>query len=166
MILNNDEFVKIIKKYGKIKPVEEAFKEYPVEEEEHKGKIEAYLHIAEENEKYSIPYKIGDIVFVKNYQYENGTYGKNHLFVIIGENNLAIPMDYLGMLISSKINKQRFKENKLLPKDEKNQLNVDSIVKTDVIYQIKNDEIVLKIGVVDKEKIEEYKQSYIENKKF
>jgi len=40
----NDEFLKEVLKYGKIKPLEEAFKEFPVEEEEHKGKIDAYLN--------------------------------------------------------------------------------------------------------------------------
>jgi len=41
--MDNDEFVKLIRKIGKIKPVEEAFKEFPVEEEEHKGRIDSYL---------------------------------------------------------------------------------------------------------------------------
>ena len=41
--MDNDEFLKEVLKYGKIKPVEEAFKEFPVEEEEHKGKIDSYL---------------------------------------------------------------------------------------------------------------------------
>ena len=41
--MNNDEFVKKIKEIGKIKDVREAFEKYPVEEEEHKGKIDAYL---------------------------------------------------------------------------------------------------------------------------
>ena len=41
--MNNDEFVEYIKKYGDIRPVQEAFEKYPVEEEEHKGKIDAYL---------------------------------------------------------------------------------------------------------------------------
>ena len=36
------EFLKIAYKYGKVKNLEEAFKEYPVEEEWHKGKIEEY----------------------------------------------------------------------------------------------------------------------------
>ena len=80
----------------------------------------------------------------------------------MGEDNLAVSMDYLGMLISSKIEKQRFKENKLLLKDNKIKLNVNSIVKTDVIYQIKKEEIVFKIGEVDKERIEEYQESYLE----
>ena len=42
--MNNDEFVKKIKEIGKIKDVREAFEKYPVEEEEHKGKIDAYLN--------------------------------------------------------------------------------------------------------------------------
>ena len=41
--MDNDEFLKEVLKCGKIKPVEEAFKEFPVEEEEHKGKNDSYL---------------------------------------------------------------------------------------------------------------------------
>ena len=48
--MKNEEFVKAIKKYGEIKPVQEAFKNYPVEEEEHEGKLESYLTVAEEGE--------------------------------------------------------------------------------------------------------------------
>ena len=160
--MDNKEFVEFIKKYGDIRPVQEAFKEYPVEEEEHKGKLESYLHVAEETEEYNIPYKIGDIVYVKNFIYENGKPGKNHLFVIIGENNIAVSIEYFGMLISSKIYKQKYRENKLLIKDEENKLNVDSIVKTDVVYKIESEEIVCKIGQVDNEKIEEYKESHLD----
>ena len=96
--MDNKEFVEFIKKYGDIRPVQEAFKEYPVEEEEHKGKLD----------------------------------------------------------------KQKYRENKLLIKDEENKLNVDSIVKTDVVYKIESEEIVCKIGQVDNEKIEEYKESHYE----
>ena len=49
--MNNDEFVKRIKKIGKIKDVREAFEKYPVEEEEHKGKIEAYIARCRRNRK-------------------------------------------------------------------------------------------------------------------
>ena len=67
--MNNDEFVKRIKAIGKIKDIREAFEKYPVEEEEHKGKIESYIAVAEENEKYYYKsgYKVGDIVYVKEY---------------------------------------------------------------------------------------------------
>ena len=42
-------------------------------------------------------------------------------------------------------------------------LHKDSIVKTDVIYKILNEQIIFKIGKVDEEKIEEYKKSFNEN---
>lgn len=162
--MNNDEFLKEVLKYGKIKPVEEAFKEFPVEEEIHKGRIDSYIKVAEDNEEYSIniKYKVGDIVFVKRYKYEDGTEGKNHLFVIINQNNnIAVPIEYLGMIISSKIEKVKYKENILLPKDNNNNLEMDSIVKTDVLYEIASKEIVMKIGKVDEDKIEEYKEAYL-----
>lgn len=64
------------------------------------------------------------------------------------------------MLISSKINKVKNQTNILLEKDNKNNLKVDSIVKTDVIYKILDNQILFKIGQVDIEKIEEYKKSF------
>ena len=66
---NLSEFIKIAYKYGKVKDLSEAFKEYPVEEEWHKGKIENILE--EKDEQYN-NYEIGDIVFVENYYYFNG----------------------------------------------------------------------------------------------
>ena len=42
--MNNDEFLREVLKFGKIRAVEDAFKEFPVEEEIHKGKIDAYLN--------------------------------------------------------------------------------------------------------------------------
>ena len=38
-----------------------------------------------------------------------------------------------------------------------------SIVKTDIIYKIENEQILFKIGKVDSKKIDEYKQRYLEN---
>lgn len=57
------DFLKIAYKYNRIKDLKEAFEEFPVEEEWHKGKIENVLK--EDNEHYNIVYEIGDIVFVK-----------------------------------------------------------------------------------------------------
>ena len=94
---------------SKVKDIKEAFKEYPVENEFHKGKIENVLK--EENLEYSY-YKIGDIVFVKKYEYENGKEGNNHLFVIIDQNNFAIPIESFGMIISSQLKKLKYKTNK------------------------------------------------------
>ncbi len=43
------EFLKIAYKYNKVRDLEEAFKEFPVEEEWHKGKVENILK--EDSEK-------------------------------------------------------------------------------------------------------------------
>lgn len=37
------DFLKIAYKYNKVKDLQEAFKEYPVEDEWHKGKVEKLL---------------------------------------------------------------------------------------------------------------------------
>ena len=157
------DFLKTAYKYDKVKDVKEAFEEYPVEEEWHKGKIENILK--EKEESYNINYEIGDIVFVKEYTYSDGKIGSNHLFVIIDQDNTAVPIENFGMLISSNLEKLKFNSNKLLKKDNINNLHKDSIVKTDVIYKILNEQILFKIGNVDKEKIEEYKKSFYNNLK-
>ena len=150
-------FLKFAQEKGKIKEVEEAFQNYPVEEEWHQGKIENIL--CEEEETYT-SYQIGDIVFVKDYKYENGKDGRNHLFVIIEQNNIAVPIENFGMLISSKIEKAKYETNVILRKDDKNNLKVDSIVKADVIYRILDNQILFKIGQVDLERVKEYKNTF------
>lgn len=157
------DFLKIAYKYNKVKDLKEAFQEYPVEEEWHKGKIENVLK--EDCETYNIDYDIGDIVFVREYIYSDGKIGNNHFFVIIDQDNTAVPIENFGMLISSNLNKLKFSTNKLLEKDENNNLHKDSIVKTDVVYKILNEQIIFRIGKVDNEKIEEYKSSFYEKLK-
>ena len=134
------DFLKIAYKYNRVKGLKEAFEEYPVEEEWHKGKIENVLK--EDSEYYNISYNIGDIVFVKEYSYSDGKKGTNHFFVIIDKDNTAVPIENFGMLISSNLEKLKFNSNKLLEKDDSNNLHKDSIVKTDVIYKILNEQII------------------------
>lgn len=153
------EFMKFAYKCNKVKELDEAFDEYPVEEEWHKGKIENV--VMEPDEEYNL-YEIGDIVFVNKYYYPNGKIGENHFFVIIDQNNIAVPIENFGMLISSKLDKLKYPANHLLKKDDTNKLNRNSIVKADVVYRILNKQIVFKIGKVDKNKIEEYKNSFYE----
>lgn len=52
------DFLKIAYKYGRVKNLKDAFEEYPVEEEWHKGKIENVLK--EKEEYYNINYDIGE----------------------------------------------------------------------------------------------------------
>lgn len=137
--MNEDlsDFLKIAYKYNGVKDLKEAFEEFPVEEEWHKGKIENVLK--EDRETYNINYEIGDIVFVKEYKYPDGKIGNNHFFVIIDKNNTAVPIENFGMMISSNLSKLNFKTNKLLEKNEINNLHKDSLVKIDVVYKILND---------------------------
>ena len=121
--------------------------------------------VNENTKEYNI-YNIGDIVYVSEYYYSDGSIGTNHMFVIVDQNNIAVPIENFGMLISSKINKAKYKGNILIQKNEENGLNKDSVVKTDVIYKILNSQIVFKIGNVDKDKVEEYKNSFYEINNF
>ena len=152
------DFLKIAYKHGKVKELKEAFEKYPTEEEWHKGKIENVLN--DNGESYNL-YEIGDIVFVREYSYPNGEIGNNHFFVIIDQDNTAVPIENFGMLVSSNLNKLKFKSNRLLEKDKINNLYKDSLVKTDIIYKISNEQIVFKIGIVSYEKIEEYKKVFM-----
>ncbi len=156
------DFMKFAYKCNKVRDLEEAFEEYPVENEWHKGKIENVLR--ETDVQYN-SYEIGDIVFVKEYYYPDGNIGNNHFFVIIDQNNMAVPIENFGMLLSSNLNKLKYKSNKILKRNEQNKLYKDSIVKTDVIYKILNSQIIFKIGKVDNNKIEEYKSSFYQNNK-
>ncbi len=150
-------FLEYALKSGRIRELDDAFDEFPVEDEDHKGN--AYYYIEEEKEEYN-KYNIGDIVFVRKYKYKDGSEGKDHLFVIIEENNILIPIEYLSMLISSNLSKVKFDSNLLLKKDEKNHLKKDSIVKTDIIYKIKSKDILFKVGQVSIEQIEEYREKF------
>ena len=76
---------------------------------------------------------------------------------------MAIPIESFGMLLSSRLEKLKYKQNTLLCSGEQNGLKKDSIVKTDVIYKIEREQILFKIGKVDLEKVEEYKKKYLEN---
>ena len=77
--MNNEEFIKIIKKYGEIKSVQEAFEKYPVEEEEHKGRLEAYWAVSEEVERYNYKYKIGDIGYSGNHSNKDSAISSSEL---------------------------------------------------------------------------------------
>lgn len=120
------------------------------------GIPEIYYSIAETTTNRN--YNVGDIVFVPKFQYENGSNGSNHIFVIIEKNNYAIPLDYFCLLISSNIQKLRYKENISISKDKFNHLQKDSIIKTDCIYTIEQDMISFRVGMVLEENIEFYKE--------
>ena len=155
------EFIKKAYEMGKVKDLSEAFKEYPAEEECHHGDAISYL--GESKIEYLAKYNIGDIVYVKNFLYPDGSAGKNHLFVIVDQDNIAVPIEYFGMLISSKTDKLKYKPNKLLKKNNTNNLSKDSIVKTDYVYKILNEHILYKVGKVDNFRLEQYRMCFLNN---
>lgn len=153
------DFIKKAYETGRVKDLSEAFKEYPPEEEWHKG--DAISFLGESKVECLAKYNIGDIVYVKEFLYPNGSIGYNHLFVIIDDDNIGVPLDYFGFLISSKINKLKYNSNVLLEKDFLNSLSKDSIVKTDYVYKISSDNILFKIGSVDENNVLRYKNLFL-----
>lgn len=108
-------------------------------------------------------YLIGDLVFVQKYKYKNGKLGRNHIFLIVDISIKNENVLYYGMILSSKVEKISYKANKLICKNSENNLRKDSIIKTDVIYKIFTKNILLKIGKIDKTKVEIYKNCLIKN---
>ncbi len=64
------------------------------------------------------------------------------------------------MLISSNLKKLKYSANVLLKKDKINNLNKDSIVKTDAMYRIREKDILFKVGKVELEQIMEYRNRF------
>lgn len=118
------------------------------------------IYLNEENSSYNFKYNVGDIVFVKKYNYSNGIKGSNHLFLII-EDNYIVSMDYFCLLISSQLDKLKYETNLFLAKDCKNNLKKDSILKLDNIYRIENNDILFKVGEVTQEKLNVYRDIFI-----
>lgn len=118
------------------------------------------IYLNEENSPYNFKYNVGDIVFVKKYNYSDGTKGSNHLFLII-EDNYIVSMDYFCLLISSQLDKLKYETNLFLAKDCKNNLKKDSVLKLDNIYRIENNDILFKVGEVTQEKLNVYRDIFI-----
>lgn len=106
-------------------------------------------------------YHIGDIVFVDKYFYKNGHVGYNHIFVLISENSL-VDITYFGFLISSNLEKIKYKYNILFNKNEVNNLDKNSIVKCDEIFFIYDVYIRNKIGKVSKKQLQYFIDRYNE----
>lgn len=105
-------------------------------------------------------YNIGDIIFVENYKYKDGSNGTNHSFVIIDESQ-AVDIDYFGFLISSKIEKESYPYNEKLAKNEENNLRKNSIVKCDDLIRISEEKVKFKIGTVTEDDLNRFLNTYI-----
>ena len=155
----NSDFIKKAYEMGKVKDLSEAFKDYPPEEEWHHG--DAIGLIGESKVEYLTKYSIGDIIYVKEFLFPNGSIETDHLFVIVEDDNICVPLDYFGFIISSRLNKLKYDSNVLLEKDSLNNLSKDSIVKTDCLYKISSDNILFKIGRVSECNVLKYKNMFL-----
>jgi len=117
-------------------------------------------------------YDKGDIVFVEEFEYISGEKGINHYFVIIdvdGDDVEIVPLAYLGMLISSKTEKNK-DVNAKFPYNEPIEPSIDTgltrqgHVKTDEILTIKAKHIAKKIGSVTIEQYETYLKMFLKAK--
>lgn len=153
-----DKFIETVYKYGDIKKYRESdLSEYKLSEEQ------IGYYIAEKIVKYP-RYNIGDIVFVNRYKYKNGNDGENHLFVIIGNDNYAVPITYFCMLISSNLDKLKYKKNVMLKKNSINKLDRNSIVKTDYVYDIDSEDINFYVGCIPINLVNKYRELYLHSK--
>ena len=155
----NSDFIKKAYEMGRVKDSSESFKDYPPEEEWHHG--DAIGLIGESKVEYLTKYSIGDIIYVKEFLFPNGSIGTDHLFVIVEDDNICVPLDYFGFIISSRLNKLKYDSNVLLEKDSLNNLSKDSIVKTDCLYKISSDNILFKIGRVSECSVLKYKNMFL-----
>ena len=78
-------------------------------------------------------YKVGDIVIISGF---NSCDISSNVFVIIEDNNLAIPIDYLYYISSDNQN-------------------------IDFVYQLDDKKVIKKIGKVNNSVISDYKRKYI-----
>lgn len=142
------------KYYDNILDIQEAPEEYSLTDDE----INYYIS---ENFEEIDNIKRGDIVFVTTYAYSSGEIGKNHLFVIIDKNKF-ISFEYFGMIISSNLKKSTYKYNYKINSDNNNNLNKDSIVKTDCIYKLRGENIKFIVGHLDENIINIFEEKYEE----
>ena len=159
-VINMRDFIKKAIAEGKVKKYEEVkYTDPNLLEHDDLG-----FYIGEQVTKYG-GYDIGDIVFVKKFTYEDGTPGERHLFVIVDKENYAVPMTYFAFLISSRLEKLKYKDNVFMKKTKFNGLDRDSIVKTDSVYEFENESIEFKIGRVEDGLVEKFMKYYMDGGK-
>jgi hypothetical protein len=115
-----------------------------------------------------LSYNIGDIVIVHNFTYSEGTKGTAHSFVIMDIDNdefQLVNFEYLCFLISSKTDKNNdvnteFPYNEPIHPDNINRLKRESHVKCDILYEIKEDDIIMQIGKVTHAQYERFIDLY------
>lgn len=109
-------------------------------------------------------YNLGDIVFVNEFNFNKNKLGKNHLFVVVADDNKVVPPLYFGLIVSSHREKSRdnsnFKYNVSLNKGKINSLKYYSVVKCDQLYVFPRANIQFKIGSAEIDDFIRFIQTY------
>lgn len=101
-------------------------------------------------------YRMGDIVWAseatKKEEIEQRKNVRNHFFVIIDDDGKVVPIDYFGLVVSSRTEKSKenspYKYNEPLYANECG-LKYDGIVKCDQLMNIPSENISRKVGEID-----------------
>ena len=112
-------------------------------------------------------YQIGDIVWAAEAKIKEDTGYKgnvrNHFFVIIDDDGKVVPMDYFGLVVSSRIEKSKensqYKYNEPLYANECG-LRYDGIVKCDQLMNIPSENISRKVGEIDTDVINRFLDAF------
>ena len=87
--------------------------------------------------------------------------GTNHFLVIIDDGQ-AIDIDsYFGFLLTSNMEQKEYPYNKVLNKNEQNNLEKDSVVKCDDFIEISEVEIKFKVGSVEQKDLDRFLDTYM-----
>ena len=106
-------------------------------------------------------FNIGDIVFVAQYYYKSGELCENHFLVIIDDGQAIAIDNYFGFLLTSNAKQKRYPYNKELKKNDKNNLDKDSVVKCDDFIEISEKDIQFKVGEVEQDDLERFLNTYM-----
>jgi len=114
---------------------------------------------------------IGDIVFVNSYTYPDGSKGNYHIFVIMDISNdeiTAIPIECLGFIVSSQIDKNnnvnpKYPYNEPINPNNENRLPKKSHVKCDELFSINPDNVFFVLGKITDTEYSKYIDLYKES---
>ncbi len=109
-------------------------------------------------------YQMGDIVFAAEAtKKEDSSSIRSHFFVIIDDDGKVVPIDYLGLVISSRTEKSKenspYKYNEPLYASECG-LKYDGIVKCDQLMSIPSSNISRKVGEIDEDVLNRFLNAF------
>lgn len=111
-------------------------------------------------------YQMGDIVWASEATKKEVVHKenvRNHFFVIVDNDGKVVPMDYFGLVVSSRTEKSKensqYKYNEPLYANECG-LKYDGIVKCDQLMSIPSENISRKVGEIDSDVLNRFLDAF------